>query len=72
MDKEVCCPDKVHVQIEYTSKNGVPVESFISTDLDDYVNRKFIHDILDEWMTKRGTGEGPDHFIVFGKSMDAD
>lgn len=65
--KETCCPGKVHIQIEYTSKGGVPVESLISTNLNDSDNRKFIHDMLDEWMNKRTPGEGRDHFIVYGK-----
>lgn len=67
---ETCCPGRVHVQIEYTSKNGVPVESFVSINLDDSANRKFLHDMLDEWMNKSGAREGPDRFMVFRKSLE--
>lgn len=67
MDKEVCCSGSIHAQIEYTSKGGRTVESFVSTNLKYYENRKFLHDMLDEWMNKRNPGNGPDHFIVYGK-----
>lgn len=67
MDQIPCCPGAVHAQIEYTNPNGLPIESLVSTDLKYHDNRKFLHDMLDEWMSRRVPGKGPDHFIVFGK-----
>jgi hypothetical protein len=64
---KTCCPESIHAQIEYRSQGGRSVETFFSTNLKYYENRKFLHDMLDEWMNKRNPGEGPDHFIVYGK-----
>lgn len=62
-----CCPGAIHAQIEYTSAGGVPVESLVSTDLKYSDNRKFLHEMLDEWMNRRTPGKGADHFIVYGR-----
>lgn len=68
MNQIPCCPGAIHAQIEYTNPNGMPIESLISiADLKLFESRKFLHDMLDEWLNRRVPGEGSDHFIVYGK-----
>ena len=66
---ERCCKHPVHAQIEYSGNEGA-VESLIGVGEKGITKAevKMLHDMLDEWITKRHLGHGiADHFIVYSK-----